>query len=78
MGRTTTNGDLPTMTKDELRAAREEMGLSQEQAARALGVSLSGYKKWELGIANISGTAVILTNRILKEFRVERKNSETS
>ena len=60
---------LPTMTPERLRAARLELRLTQEQAAEKYGVSLSGYKKWELGVAAIPGTAVILTKYLLDEFR---------
>jgi DNA-binding transcriptional regulator YiaG len=64
---------LPTMTPERLRAARLELGLTQEQAAEKYGVSLSGYKKWELGLAATPGTAAILTKYLLSEFRNTNK-----
>ncbi|MGH9353648.1 MAG: helix-turn-helix domain-containing protein [Terriglobia bacterium] len=40
----------PLLTKD-LPAARKLAGLSQEQSARVLGVSLSALRNWEQGIS---------------------------
>ena len=36
------------MTADELRTARERLGLSQKEVAQALGVDLRSYRRWEL------------------------------
>ena len=64
---------LPTMTPEELRAVRAEMGLTQIEAAELYNVSLSGYKKWELGQRKIDGPAVPLTKYLLDKFRNIRK-----
>jgi transcriptional regulator with XRE-family HTH domain len=57
------------MTPEELRAAREEMGFTQDEAARLYELSLSGYKKYELGISAIPGPVKVLTKRLLQEYR---------
>ena len=60
---------LPTMTSEELRAVRAELSITQREAAEKFGVSLSGYKKWEEGVASIPGPAVLLIRYILRDFR---------
>jgi DNA-binding transcriptional regulator YiaG len=64
---------LPTMTPEELRAARKEMGLTQADAAMKYAVALRTYKNWELGEASIPGPAIVLTKYLLEEFRRPRK-----
>jgi transcriptional regulator with XRE-family HTH domain len=59
----------PAMTAAELRAAREEMGLTQQEAANRYELSLSGYKKYELGVTAIPGPVRVLTKRLLSEHR---------
>ena len=44
----------------EPRAIREKSGLTQEQMARMLDMSLSGYRKWEQGQRSVSGPARVL------------------
>lgn len=61
--------DLPTMTPEELRAIREEMGLKQVEAPPLFGVALSSYKKWEMGLRSIPGPAVLLARKYIKEFK---------
>ena len=60
---------LPTMTPEELRAIREELGLKQYEAPRLFGVALVTYKKWELGVSKIPGPAVILARKYIEERR---------
>lgn len=60
---------LPTMTPEELRAIREELGLRQYEAPKLFGVALLTYKKWELGGQKIPGPAVILARRYLDDHR---------
>jgi len=38
------------MLQDRLRLFRGEVGISQEEASRVLGVSYSTYKNWERGV----------------------------
>lgn len=37
------------LTKQEIRAGRERLGMSQEEFAEYLGVGLASVKRWELG-----------------------------
>ncbi len=64
-----TMSDLPTMTPAELRAFREELGITQADAAKLLGVATHTYKRWEMGIRSIPGPAVILTGIRLEQHR---------
>lgn len=41
--------DSKTWTSPKIKALRKRAGLSQERMAASIGVSLSGYKKWEGG-----------------------------
>ena len=61
---------LPTMTPEELRAIREELGLKQYEAPKLFGVALLTYKRWELGTSKIPGPAVILA----RKYRDDRRN----
>jgi DNA-binding transcriptional regulator YiaG len=51
---------LPTMTPDELRAIRAELGLTQKEVAIKLGAALDTVKKWEQGKREIPGPAAEL------------------
>jgi transcriptional regulator with XRE-family HTH domain len=62
------------MKPEDLKAARQEMGLTQEEAARKYELSLSGYKKYELGISAIPGPVKVLTNHFLREHRKKTEN----
>ena len=46
---------------------REQARLTQAQMAPLLGMSLSGYRKWEQGQRRISGPAAALLRLIQKE-----------
>jgi DNA-binding transcriptional regulator YiaG len=60
---------LPTMTPEELRAIREELGLKQYEAPKLFGVALLTYKRWELGDRKIPGPAVILARKYRDDHR---------
>lgn len=60
---------LPTMTPEELRAARGELGWTQEKAAEKLGVTTSAYRKWEQSTRKVTGTAVILMGIYVRDAR---------
>jgi DNA-binding transcriptional regulator YiaG len=60
---------LPTMTPEELRAIRAEMGGTQPEAAARYGVAPLTYKRWELGTREIPGPAVILSKLLLELHR---------
>jgi transcriptional regulator with XRE-family HTH domain len=57
------------MQPEELRAARHEMGLTQQEAAEKYELSLRGYKNYELGEKPIPGPIKILTRYYLQEHR---------
>lgn len=48
------------------RAVRERGGLTQAQMAPLMGMSLSGYRKWEQGQRSVSGPALNLLRVIEK------------
>lgn len=64
---------LPTMTPEELRAIREELGLKQYEAPELFGVALTSYKRWELGERKIPGPVVILARKYRDDYRKLRK-----
>ena len=57
------------MKPEQLRAAREEMGLTQVEAAKKYNVKLRTYKNYELGNTAIPGPVKLLTVYFLKEYR---------
>lgn len=67
---------IPTMEPSELKAIREELGLTQTEMAERLGVKLRGYQAWEaesgIGKRAISGPAVLLARRLLEEYRAQK------
>lgn len=48
------NFDLPMDRYDTLRSLRTKLGMTQEQAAKAIGVSVSTLKLWEKDSSKIS------------------------
>jgi putative transcriptional regulator len=52
---------------------RKHANLTQAQMAPLMGMSLSGYRKWEQGKRNISGPAAALLKIIEKEPDVVRR-----
>ena len=49
------------------REVREQARLTQAQMAPLMGMSLSGYRKWEQGTRRVSGPAATLLRVIQKE-----------
>ena len=49
------------------RQVRKHAGMTQSQMAPLMGMSLSGYRKWEQGKRHISGPAAALLRLIEKE-----------
>lgn len=49
------------------RAVREQAKLTQAQMAPLMGMSLSGYRKWEQGQRRVSGPAATLLKLMQKE-----------
>lgn len=63
---------LPTMTAEEIRAARDILGWTQVEAAEKLGVTVSALRKWEQKSRKITGTAVILIKFYLRDHSENR------
>lgn len=57
------------MTPQELRDWRKALDLTQEQAARALGVTLRGYSKWESGTTQIAERVELAAKMYLRIHR---------
>jgi transcriptional regulator with XRE-family HTH domain len=57
------------MTPTELKRIRKELGLTQEQLAKQLGVGQNAVARWEIGLRRISEPTVRLLRRILAEVR---------
>jgi DNA-binding transcriptional regulator YiaG len=61
--------NFPIMPPEELRTAREELALTQQEAADLYEISLRGYKNYELGQKPIPGPVKKLTKYLLAEHR---------
>ena len=46
------------MTPNELKSLRAELGLTQEQMAERIGVTVFAYRKWEQGQRKLRGAAL--------------------
>jgi len=57
------------MTPDQLKQLRHSLGLTQEQMAERIGVSLHGYRKWEQGQRQVKGAALKMIEMIKGENR---------
>ena len=57
--------EIGRTTLPEPRAVRKEANLTQAQMAALMGMSLSGYRKWEQGAREVSGPAQVLL-RVIK------------
>ena len=62
-------GDGPALVHAPIapREVREQARLTQAQMAPLMGMSLSGYRKWEQGQRRVSGPAATLLRLIQKE-----------
>jgi putative transcriptional regulator len=62
-------GAGPAVVHDPIapRAVREQAKLTQAQMAPLMGMSLSGYRKWEQGQRRVSGPAATLLRLIERE-----------
>ncbi len=57
------------MNKDELRALRLRLDVTQRQMAEKLGVSLPMYSLYELGKTPMSKPVTILANKLKEELQ---------
>ena len=60
------------------REVRKQVKLTQAQMAPLMGMSLSGYRKWEQGTRRISGPAATLLRVIQKEPEAVRRALSSS
>ncbi len=60
-------GDAIVHSPLDPREVRKQAGLKQAQMAPLMGMSLSGYRKWEQGKRSMSGPAATLLRVIEKE-----------
>ena len=62
------------MTREEVRAARKQLGLSQVEFGRRVGVAGNTVSRWELGTLTVGSTAAILIRLLAEQApRVRRK-----
>ncbi len=54
------------MIKDVLKSARNELNLSQEEVAEAIGITKQTYLKWENGTTEPKATQVVQLSEVLK------------
>ncbi len=68
-------GEGPATVHEPLdpREVRKQAKLTQAQMAPLMGMSLSGYRKWEQGKRTISGPAATLLRVIAKEPEAIKK-----
>ena len=60
------------------RDVRKQVKLTQAQMAPLMGMSLSGYRKWEQGARRVSGPAATLLRVIQKEPEAVRRALSSS
>lgn len=62
-------GEVPAIVHTPMapREVREHAKLTQAQMAPLMGMSVSGYRKWEQGQRRVSGPAATLLRMIAKE-----------
>ena len=62
-------GDGPAIVHHDVspRGVREALHFTQAQMAPLVGMSLSGYRKWEQGARRVRGPAAVLLEVIRKE-----------
>ena len=60
------------------RDVRKQVKLTQAQMAPLMGMSLSGYRKWEQGTRRVSGPAATLLRVIQKEPEAVRRALSSS
>lgn len=57
------------MTKDEIKQARQSLGLTQAKMAALCGISDRKWKRWELGTCPISSEGKTLLTMLLERHR---------
>jgi DNA-binding transcriptional regulator YiaG len=67
---------LTSMTAAELKELMTQLRLTQEQLARAIGVSTSAVAKWCQGKSRVPGPVGILLRKMAAEHHRKRKTKE--
>jgi len=65
------------MTRDELKALRAKLGLTQPELAEKVSVARNTINRWEMGIRSIPEPVVRLLDYLTKEVREEQKSNKT-
>ena len=70
-----TKGEGPAVIHAPItpREVRKQAKLTQAQMAPLMGMSLSGYRKWEQGVRRVSGPAATLLRVIQREPEAVRR-----
>lgn len=65
------------MTKIEFKELRKELGLTQEDFARELGVKTQTLRSWEYGVNRITSLAEKGINAVAEEITERRKKNKS-
>ena len=68
--------DTTEMTPDEFRQLRRQLGLTQEQLARRLDVTLNTVQNWESGRRKIGGPIALLMRMLVERGNANRVQAE--
>ena len=63
------------MTPEELKSLRATLNLTQPAMAARLGMSHSGYRKYEAGDRKISGPVLVLLKQMEDECHAEKNSN---
>ena len=61
------------MTKEQIKQARQQLGLTQAAIAKAMGIGTRKWERWEGGHSPISPEGARLVEMLLKQDEVDSK-----
>jgi putative transcriptional regulator len=67
---------MPTLSADEVRTIRMDAGLTQQQLADRIGVSVDTVRSWEQGYRRPLGTATKLLLMLAEETRAQEEGRD--
>ena len=73
-----TNGNIHSMTGEDLKALRTRLRLTQAELGKRLGVARVTVARWELGLRRVPELAARLVQHVAKEVRAEQKTKKRS
>ena len=73
-----TNGNIHSMTGEELKTLRTRLRLTQAELGKRLGVARVTVARWELGLRRVPELAARLVQHVAKEVRAEQKKQKRS